>query len=204
MARCPPASSSFWPKRFAVGGSLAAAATGGECHLPKLCSSGFEVFPVNRMPQRPRACAAIRIWRLYRVYRRCRSPRIRATLWTSFGNAVNRAYAKSGSPVLRYRQRLRRSGTGMQRRGIQCIVGGCPLMYCEPVDPAPLHPLVAAAARAGSGLAWRSGDLGCGGSGAARLARTCPIRNRPRRQVTVAKPLLHAERGIVDFVVVRR
>ena len=23
-----------------------------------------------------------------------------------------------------------------QARGVQCIVGGCPLMYCEPVDPA--------------------------------------------------------------------
>ena len=58
-------------------------------------------------------------------------------------NAVFRKLRRSGFEVIRSIQMHRAFGQGSVApeavhecgaRGIQCIVGGCPMMYCKPVD----------------------------------------------------------------------
>ena len=137
MARMPSGVAEFLAgKRFAVVGVSRQPQQAANFILRKLRASGFEVFPVN--PNAPEVegvhcypdlgsvpgsldgiIVATHPRNSLDIVRQC-GERAVHRIWfhRSFGE---------GSVS---REAVRECGA----RGIQCIVGGCPLMYCEPVD----------------------------------------------------------------------
>lgn len=139
MARMPSSVAEFLAgKRFAVAGVSRQPQQAANAIYRKLCNSGFEVFPVN-----PNAEEAEGV----RCY-----PNL-ASIPGSIDGVVVATHPRNALDIVRqcgeqgvHQVWFHRSfGTGSvsgeavrecKTRGIQCIVGGCPLMYCEPVDVA--------------------------------------------------------------------
>jgi uncharacterized protein len=137
MARMPSNVAEFLAgKRFAVAGVSRQSQRAANAVFRKLRSSGFEVFPVN-----PNATEVEEV----RCY-----PNL-AAIPGSIDGVVIATHPRNALEIVRQcsEQGVRRvwfhrsfgigsvSDEGVREckaRGIQCIVGGCPLMYCEPVD----------------------------------------------------------------------
>jgi predicted CoA-binding protein len=137
MARMPSSVAEFLAgKRFAVAGVSRQPQQAANAVYRKLCNSGFEVLPVN-----PNAAEAEGV----RCY-----PNL-ASIPGSIDGVVVATHPRNALDVVRQcgEQGVRQVwfhrsfSTGSvsdeavrecKVRGIQCIVGGCPLMYCEPVD----------------------------------------------------------------------
>ena len=137
MARVPDLISEFLRgKRFAVAGVSRHAGQAANAVYRKLRDSGFEVFPVN-----PKA-AEVEGTRCY--------PDLRSIPGTLDGVLVATHPSVSVGLVRQCGERgvgqvwfHRSFGQGSVSNeavqeckisGIKCIVGGCPLMYCEPID----------------------------------------------------------------------
>ncbi len=123
-------------KRFAVAGVSRQPHQAANAIYRKLCSSGFEVLPVN-----PNA-AEVEGVRCY--------PNL-SSIQGSIDGVVVATHPRNAPDIVRQcgEQGVRQVwfhrsfGNGSvsdeavrecKERRIQCIVGGCPLMYCEPVD----------------------------------------------------------------------
>jgi uncharacterized protein len=137
MARMPSSVAEFLAgKRFAVAGVSRQPQQAANAIYRKLCNSGFEVLPVN-----PNAAEAEGV----SCY-----PNL-ASIQGSIDGVVIVTHPRNSLDIVRQCGELgvrqvwfhRSFGTGSvsdeavrecKARGIQCIVGGCPLMYCEPVD----------------------------------------------------------------------
>jgi len=137
MARMPSNVAEFLAgKRFAVAGVSRQPQQAANAVLRKLRNSGFEVFPVN-----PNATELEGV----RCY-----PNL-ASVPGSIDGVVIATHPRNALDIVRHcgEQGVRQVwfhrsfGTGSvsdeavrecRARSIQCIVGGCPLMYCEPVD----------------------------------------------------------------------
>jgi predicted CoA-binding protein len=137
MARLPSNVAEFLSgKRFAVAGVSRQPQQAANAILRKLCGSGFEVFPVN-----PNAIEIEGV----RCY-----PDL-ASIPGSLDGVVVATHQRNALDVVRQCSERevrqvwfhRSFGAGSvsdeavrecKARGIQCIVGGCPMMYCEPVD----------------------------------------------------------------------
>ena len=137
MSRIPSTVAEFLAgKRFAVAGVSRQPQQVANAIYRKLCSSGLEVIPVNPnaaevegvrcypdLMSIPGAIAGVVVATHPRtaldIVRQCGEKGVRQVWFhRSFG-----AGSVSGEAVQE-----------CKARGIQCIVGGCPLMYCEPVD----------------------------------------------------------------------
>jgi predicted CoA-binding protein len=138
MASVPSSVAEFLAgKRFAVAGVSRQPQQAANAVYRKLRDTGFEVFPVNpnaaevegvrcypNLPSIPGSIDGVVVATHPRntldVVRQCEEKGVRQVwMHRSFGTGSVSAEA------------LREC----ELRGIQCIVGGCPLMYCEPVDP---------------------------------------------------------------------
>jgi len=137
MAKMPSSVADFLAgKRFAVAGVSRQPQQAANAIYRKLCNSGFEVFPVNPNAaevegvrcypdlasisgQLDGVVVATHPRNALEIVGQCRERDVRH-IWfhRSFGEG-----SVSSEAV-----------TECKARGIQCIVGGCPLMYCEPVD----------------------------------------------------------------------
>ena len=137
MARMPSGVAEFLSgKRFAVAGVSRDPSQAANAIFRKLRGSGFEVFPVNpnasevesercypNLASVPGVIDGVVIATHPRnaldIVRQCGERGVRR-VW------FHRAFGKgSVSPDAVHE---------CSPRGIRCIVGGCPLMYCEPVD----------------------------------------------------------------------
>ena len=137
MARVPDLIAQFLRgKRFAVAGVPRQAGQVANAVYRKLRDSGFEVFPVNsKAPE-------VEGTRCY--------PDLRSIPATVDGVVIATHPSVSVELILQCGERgvgqvwfHRSFGQGSvsneavqecKIRGIKCIVGGCPLMYCEPID----------------------------------------------------------------------
>lgn len=124
-------------KRFAVAGvSRAGRGSAANAVFAKLRDCGFEVFPVNPNASQVEGVTSY--------------PSLATIPGTLDGVVVVTHPSVSASIVKQAAERgvprvwLHRSFQGSvssaavrecKKAGIACIVGGCPLMYCEPVDP---------------------------------------------------------------------
>jgi predicted CoA-binding protein len=123
-------------KRFAVAGVSRHPGQAANAVYRKLRDSGYEVFPVN--PKTTEAEGA-------RCYPDLASipgsiDRVVAVTHPSVAAALVQQCADLGVGHVWFHRSFGEgsvSDSAIQEckaRGIQCIVGGCPLMYCEPVD----------------------------------------------------------------------
>lgn len=137
MARMPSNVAQFLSgKRFAVAGVSRQPQQAANAIFRKLRSSGFEVFPVN-----PNAIE-IENERCYPELAAIPGSLDCVVIATHPRDALD-IVGQCGEQGVRQVWFHRPFGEGSvsdeavrecQARGIQCIVGGCPLMYCEPVD----------------------------------------------------------------------
>ena len=138
MGRMPESVAEFLcGKRFAVAGvSRAGRGSAANAVFAKLRDSGYQVFPVN--PNASQVEGATCYPNLATIPGALDGVVV-VTHPSVSANIVQQA-AERGVP----RVWLHRSFQGSVSRaavreckkaGIACIVGGCPLMYCEPVDP---------------------------------------------------------------------
>ena len=137
MARIPSSVSEFLAgKRFAVAGVSRQPHQAANAIYRKLRQSGFEVFPINpnageaegvrcypNLPSIPGEIDGVIVATHPRnaldIIRQCGEKGVRRVWFhQSFGTGSVSAEAVHECTL----------------RSIQCIVGGCPLMYCEPVD----------------------------------------------------------------------
>jgi hypothetical protein len=137
MARMPSSVAEFLSgKRFAVAGVSRQRQQAANAIFRKLRSSGFEVFPVN-----PNA-TEIEGVRCYPDLASIPGALDGVVVATHPRNALDVVRQCSECAVRRvwfHRSFGEGSVSGVAvhecgARGMQCIVGGCPLMYCEPVD----------------------------------------------------------------------
>ncbi len=137
MARVPSSVAEFLAgKRFAVAGVSRQPQQAANAIYRKLRSSGFEVIPVN-----PNA-TQIEGERCYPDLGSVPVPLDGVVVATHPRNALD-IVRQCGERDVRHVWFHRSFGAGSvsdeavrecKARGMQCIVGGCPLMYCEPVD----------------------------------------------------------------------
>ena len=137
MARMPSGVAEFLSgKRFAVAGVSRDPSQAANAIFRKLRGSGFEVFPVN-----PNA-SAVESERCYPNLASVPGVIDGVVIATHPRNALD-IVRQCGERGVRRVWFHRAFGVGSvspdavhecSPRGIRCIVGGCPLMYCEPVD----------------------------------------------------------------------
>jgi len=137
MAKIPDAVAEFLRgKRFAVAGVSRQPGQAANAIFRKLRSSGFEVFPIN--PKADEVEGA-------RCYPSLLSipGTLDGLLIATHPNVSAELVRQCGERGVGHIWFHRSFGEGSvssdalqqcQSRGIKCIVGGCPLMYCEPVD----------------------------------------------------------------------
>jgi len=138
MTAIPQSVSDFLAqRRFAVAGVSREPGQAANAVYRKLRDAGYEVFPVN--PQ----ASEVEGVRCYAGLDSVPGPLDGVVVATHPGVSIEvvRQCAALGVP----RVWLHRSfGEGSvsaeavrecEARGIRCIVGGCPLMYCHPIDP---------------------------------------------------------------------
>ena len=149
MAKVPqPVTAFLRGKRIAVAGVSRESGQAANAVYRKLRDSGYETFPIN-----PNA-SEVEGARCYPDLGSVPNP-IDGVVVVTHPNMSMELVRQCGEHGIRQIWFHRSFGDGSvseaairecQARGIQCIVGGCPLMYCEPVDLATLHALVAAPA----------------------------------------------------------
>jgi len=137
MARMPSGVAEFLSgKRFAVAGVSRDPSQAANAIFRKLRGSGFEVFPVN-----PNA-SEVESERCYPNLASVPGVIDGVVIATHPRNALD-IVRQCGERGVRRVWFHRAFGEGSvspdavhecSPRGIRCIVGGCPLMYCEPVD----------------------------------------------------------------------
>jgi uncharacterized protein len=123
-------------KRFAVAGVSRHSGQAANAVYRKLRDSGYEVFPLN--PNAAEAEGA----RCYPDLGSIPGPIDGVVIATHPRVSVElvRQCAERGVGRLWFHRSLGQGSVSKdaiqecKKRGIQCIVGGCPLMYCEPVD----------------------------------------------------------------------
>ena len=123
-------------KRLAVAGVSRAATQAANAIYRKLRDSGYEVFPIN-----PNA-AEVEGTRCYPHLKSIAGPidGIVVATHPSVSIELVRQCAERGVSQVWFHRSFGQgsvSDDAVQEctaRGIKCIVGGCPLMYCEPVD----------------------------------------------------------------------
>jgi uncharacterized protein len=139
MARIPDSVADFLKGRtFAVAGVSRAPNATGNVVFRKLRDSGYVVYPVN-----PRA-AEVEGVRCYPDVAAIDGPLDGVVVVTPPGAAaalVHQCADRGVSRVWFHRSVGQGSVSdeavaACRARGVSCIAGGCPLMYCEPVDPA--------------------------------------------------------------------
>ena len=137
MAKVPdPVAEFLRGKRFAVAGVSRQAGQAANAIYRKLRSSSFEVFPVN-----PNA-TEIEGTRCYPDLRSIPGPVDGVVVATHPSVSVElvRQCSERGVGQVWFHRSFGEGSVSNEAvgeckaRGIQCIVGGCPLMYCEPVD----------------------------------------------------------------------
>jgi uncharacterized protein len=139
MARMPSSVAEFLAgKRFVVAGVSRQPQQPANAVYRKLRDSGFEVLPVNPNAEEVEGV------RCYPNLASIRGSIDGIVVATHPRNALD-IVRQCGERGVRQVWFHRSFGTGSvsgeavrecKARGIQCIEGGCPLMYCEPVDPA--------------------------------------------------------------------
>jgi predicted CoA-binding protein len=139
MQRMPAGVSAFLAgKRFAVAGVSRQANQPANAIFRKLRDSGFEVFPVN---PKTREVEGTRCYADLAAVPGTIDGVVVATPPSAAIDVVRQCAEKGVRRVWFHRS----FGTGSvseeavrecEARGIECIIGGCPMMYCAPVDPA--------------------------------------------------------------------
>jgi uncharacterized protein len=137
MSRVPESVAEFLRgKRIAVAGVSRGPNSAANAVYVKLRDRGYEVFPVN-----PNA-AEVEGARCYPDLASIPGALDGVVVAThpSVSAEVARQAAKSGVPRVWLHRSFQGSVsteavTECRNAGLSCIVGGCPLMYCEPVDP---------------------------------------------------------------------
>jgi predicted CoA-binding protein len=139
MSRTPEQIARFLSgRRFAVAGVSRSPSQAANAIFRKLRDSGYEVFPVN-----PNASEVEGV-RCFPNVDALPAPVDGVVIATHPNVAVDVVRQCAGSGV-KHVWLHRSIGAGSisaaairegAARGIDCIAGGCPLMYCEPVDPA--------------------------------------------------------------------
>jgi len=137
MAQVPPAVAAFLSgRRFAVAGVARHPGSAANPVFQKLRKAGYETFPIN-----PNAAEVDGV--------RCYSDvgavpgRLDGVVVATHPDVaveIVRQCAEHDVPRVWFHRSFGRGSVSdaavreCETRGIQCIVGGCPLMYCEPVD----------------------------------------------------------------------
>jgi predicted CoA-binding protein len=139
MAKVPDLVAEFLRgKRFAVAGVSRNPGEAANAIYRKLRDSGYEVFPIN--PNASEAEGA----RCYPDLVSIPGP-LDGVVVATHPRVSLELVRQCGERGVRQMWFHRSFGQGSvsedavrecKTRGIQCIVGGCPLMYCAPVDPA--------------------------------------------------------------------
>ncbi|MBU6298487.1 MAG: CoA-binding protein [Alphaproteobacteria bacterium] len=137
MAKLPSSVAAFLAgKRFAVAGVSRKPQQAANAIYRKLRKSGFDVLPVN-----PNAAEVegVRCYPDLTSIPGAIDGVVIATRPSTAPNLVRQCAGKGVRQVWFHRSFGGGSVSGeaveeCKTRGIQCIVGGCPLMYCEPVD----------------------------------------------------------------------
>ena len=137
MARVPnPIAEFLCGKRFAVAGVSRQAGQAANSVYRKLRDCGFEVFPVN-----PKA-AEVEATRCYPDLRSIPATVDGVVIAThpSLSVELIRQCGERGVGQVWFHRSFGQGSVSNEAvqeckiRGINCIVGGCPLMYCEPID----------------------------------------------------------------------
>lgn len=137
MAKLPePVAEFLAGKRIAVAGVSREKGQAANAVYRKLRDSGYEVFPVN-----PNA-TEVEGMRCYSDLGSIPGPIEGVIIATHPDAAVEvvRGCAVAGVSRVWFHRSFGQGSVSSaavqecEARGIQCIVGGCPLMYCEPVD----------------------------------------------------------------------
>jgi hypothetical protein len=137
MAKVPEQITEFLRgKRFAVAGVSREPMQAANAVYKKLRDSGFEVFPIN-----PKA-AKVEGTRCYADLRSIPGTVDGLVIATHPNVSVElvRQCGERGVGRVWFHRSFGQGSVSNEAvqeckaRGIQCIVGGCPLMYCEPVD----------------------------------------------------------------------
>jgi uncharacterized protein len=123
-------------KRFAVAGVSRQAGQAANAVYRKLRDSGYEVFPVN--PNTAEAEGT----RCYPNLRSIPGPidGVLVATHPSVSIELVRQCSERGVDQVWFHRSFGQGSVSSdavqecKTRGIKCIVGGCPLMYCEPVD----------------------------------------------------------------------
>lgn len=136
MAQTPEAVVDFLRgKRFAVAGVTRASGSAANAVFVKLRECGYEVFPVN--PNATTVEGSTCYADLARIPGNLDG--VVVVTHPSVSASVVKQAADRGVPRVWLHRSFQGSVSGAavqecRRSGIACIVGGCPLMYCEPVD----------------------------------------------------------------------
>lgn len=137
MARVPDSVAAFLRgRRFAVAGVSRDPRQAANAVFRKLAGAGYEVFPVN--PNAPEVEGAT----CYRDVGSVPGALDGVVIATAPGVSaqVVRDCAARGVPRVWFHRSFGDGSvsdeavTECAMRGVDCIVGGCPLMFCEPVD----------------------------------------------------------------------
>ncbi|MGD8330532.1 MAG: CoA-binding protein [Acidobacteriota bacterium] len=123
-------------KRFAVAGVSRKADVAANAVFRKLAKSGYETFPVN-----PNADEVEGV-RCYRSIAEVPAPLDGVVIGTHPDVAADvvRQCAEAGVPRVWFHRSFGQGSVAddavaaCREHGVECIVGGCPLMFCEPVD----------------------------------------------------------------------
>jgi predicted CoA-binding protein len=138
MSRLPdPVDAFLRGKRFAVAGVSRDRNQTGNAVYRKLLKAGYEVVPVNPAAQEVEGV------RCYPDLASLPAPVDGVVAVTPPGAGVDlvRKCAEAGIPRIWFHRAFGEGSVSeaavaeARARGVQCIAGGCPLMYCSPVDP---------------------------------------------------------------------
>ena len=137
MARVPESVTAFLSgRRFAVAGVSRDPGQAANANYRKLLASGYEVFPVNP------AAAQVEGVTCYADVRSVLVPLDGVVIATHRDVAIDvvRHARECGIGHVWFHRSFgpgsvsEAAVAGCRAAGMNCIVGGCPLMYCEPID----------------------------------------------------------------------
>jgi predicted CoA-binding protein len=137
MARVPDSVAAFLRgRRFAVAGVSRDPRQSANAVYRKLAGAGYEVFPVNPNTLEVEGTTC------YRDVGSVPGPLDGVVIATAPGVSaqVVRDCAAHGVPRVWFHRSFGKGSVSEEAvtecglRGVDCIVGGCPLMFCEPVD----------------------------------------------------------------------
>lgn len=139
MGRTPDAVAAFLRgRRFAVAGVSRRANQPANAIFRRLKQTGYDVFPVNPLASEVEGTTC------YRDIATVPGPLDGVVIVTAPGVAADvvRLCSDCGVPRVWFHRSFGNGSVSeeavrlCEERGIACIVGGCPMMFCEPVDVA--------------------------------------------------------------------